>query len=336
MTGCCSWWPGRSWRWRHSSSSIFDDREPAVRHAAWTYLAATHLGTAFLLVLFVMLGELAGGSDFDRLSRRAQRSSRALLARLPAGAGRVRREGRHRAGACLAARGPPGCAEPCLGTDVGRDDQSRHLWPGADLDDARHAAGMVGLAVARDRRIERRSGRAVCAGAARSEAAARLLQRREYRDHPDRRRCRRAWTRDRHDAARGHRLCRRAAARAQSLDLQGPLVPCRRRGAARRAYARPGATRRALETDEVDRHDVSDRRHRDRRLAAAQRVRQRVPAVLRGFCRGHRAECGDCRRRPVDDHCHGADQRARRRLLRQGVRHRVPRLAAESGSGGGA
>jgi formate hydrogenlyase subunit 3/multisubunit Na+/H+ antiporter MnhD subunit len=44
---------------------VFDDREPAVRHAAWTYLAATHLGTAFLLVLFVMLGELAGGSDFS-------------------------------------------------------------------------------------------------------------------------------------------------------------------------------------------------------------------------------------------------------------------------------
>jgi formate hydrogenlyase subunit 3/multisubunit Na+/H+ antiporter MnhD subunit len=44
---------------------IFDDREAAVRHAAWTYLAATHLGTAFLLVLFVLLGDLAGSSDFD-------------------------------------------------------------------------------------------------------------------------------------------------------------------------------------------------------------------------------------------------------------------------------
>lgn len=44
---------------------VFDDREPAVRHAAWTYLAATHLGTAFLLVLFVVLGEFAGSSDFD-------------------------------------------------------------------------------------------------------------------------------------------------------------------------------------------------------------------------------------------------------------------------------
>ena len=36
-----------------------------MRHAAWTYLAATHLGTAFLLVAFVMLGQAAGSSDFD-------------------------------------------------------------------------------------------------------------------------------------------------------------------------------------------------------------------------------------------------------------------------------
>src|SRR5439155_18432177 len=44
---------------------IFDDRREAVRHAASTYLAATHLGTAFLLVLFVLLGRFAGSSDFD-------------------------------------------------------------------------------------------------------------------------------------------------------------------------------------------------------------------------------------------------------------------------------
>ena len=44
---------------------IFDDRRATVRHAAWIYLAATHLGTAFLLVLFVLLGNLAGDSDFD-------------------------------------------------------------------------------------------------------------------------------------------------------------------------------------------------------------------------------------------------------------------------------
>jgi hydrogenase-4 component B len=44
---------------------IFDDRQASVRHAAWTYLAATHLGTAFLLIMFVMVGGLAGTSDFS-------------------------------------------------------------------------------------------------------------------------------------------------------------------------------------------------------------------------------------------------------------------------------
>jgi formate hydrogenlyase subunit 3/multisubunit Na+/H+ antiporter MnhD subunit len=44
---------------------IFDDRQASVRHAAWTYLAATHLGTAFLLVMFVLVGGLAGTSDFS-------------------------------------------------------------------------------------------------------------------------------------------------------------------------------------------------------------------------------------------------------------------------------
>jgi hydrogenase-4 component B len=62
---------------------VFDDHEPAVRHAAWIYLAATHLGTAFLLVLFVMLGELAGSSDFGAypaaLSAHPELSSLAFL-----------------------------------------------------------------------------------------------------------------------------------------------------------------------------------------------------------------------------------------------------------------
>src|SRR6266567_409094 len=44
---------------------IFNDRQASVRHAAWTYLAATHLGTAFLLVLFVTLGGFAGTSYFS-------------------------------------------------------------------------------------------------------------------------------------------------------------------------------------------------------------------------------------------------------------------------------
>lgn len=44
---------------------IFEDRKAEARHAAWIYLAATHLGTAFLLVVFVALGEITGTSDFD-------------------------------------------------------------------------------------------------------------------------------------------------------------------------------------------------------------------------------------------------------------------------------
>ena len=47
---------------------IFDDQRAVVRHAAWTYLTATHIGTAFLLVLFVLLGERSGGSDFASYS----------------------------------------------------------------------------------------------------------------------------------------------------------------------------------------------------------------------------------------------------------------------------
>lgn len=45
---------------------MFDGDQPAVRQAGWTYLIATHLGTAFLLAMFLLLG--GGGTlDFDQL-----------------------------------------------------------------------------------------------------------------------------------------------------------------------------------------------------------------------------------------------------------------------------
>jgi hydrogenase-4 component B len=44
----------------------FEDKEEAVRSAGWTYLVATHLGTAFLLAFFLLLGREAGSLDFDR------------------------------------------------------------------------------------------------------------------------------------------------------------------------------------------------------------------------------------------------------------------------------
>ncbi len=45
----------------------FESEEAAVRQASWTYLVAMHLGTAFLLALFVLLGRGGGSLDFDRL-----------------------------------------------------------------------------------------------------------------------------------------------------------------------------------------------------------------------------------------------------------------------------
>ncbi len=47
---------------------VLEDETPAVRAAGWTYLVATHLGTAFLLVMFVVLGRHAGSLDFGALA----------------------------------------------------------------------------------------------------------------------------------------------------------------------------------------------------------------------------------------------------------------------------
>ncbi|MEN6452190.1 MAG: proton-conducting transporter membrane subunit [Thermoguttaceae bacterium] len=48
-----------------------EDEKESVRRAGWIYLVAMHLGTAFLLALFVLLGKNAGSLDFDRLSTAA-------------------------------------------------------------------------------------------------------------------------------------------------------------------------------------------------------------------------------------------------------------------------
>ncbi|MEN6626368.1 MAG: proton-conducting transporter membrane subunit [Candidatus Sumerlaeia bacterium] len=47
---------------------VMDDRHERVRRAGWTYLVATHIGTAFLFLMFVMLGQATGSMDFDRFS----------------------------------------------------------------------------------------------------------------------------------------------------------------------------------------------------------------------------------------------------------------------------
>lgn len=47
---------------------VFESEEDNTRRAGWTYLVATHIGTAFLLVLFCMLGTRAGTLDFSGFS----------------------------------------------------------------------------------------------------------------------------------------------------------------------------------------------------------------------------------------------------------------------------
>jgi len=52
----------------------FEDETASVRAAGWVYLVATHLGTAFLLMLFIFLGRDSGSLDFDHLSAEPARA----------------------------------------------------------------------------------------------------------------------------------------------------------------------------------------------------------------------------------------------------------------------
>ncbi len=46
---------------------MHEHHQPEVREAGWVYLVATHLGTAFLLVMFMLVWREAGTLDFDRM-----------------------------------------------------------------------------------------------------------------------------------------------------------------------------------------------------------------------------------------------------------------------------
>jgi formate hydrogenlyase subunit 3/multisubunit Na+/H+ antiporter MnhD subunit len=46
----------------------FEDEKESTRDAGWIYLVASHIGTAFLLALFIMLGRAHGSLDFDRFT----------------------------------------------------------------------------------------------------------------------------------------------------------------------------------------------------------------------------------------------------------------------------
>ncbi|HQU33032.1 MAG TPA: proton-conducting transporter membrane subunit [Thermoanaerobaculaceae bacterium] len=45
----------------------FEHRRDEVREAGWTYLVATHLGTAFLIAMFLLMGRAGGSLEFDEM-----------------------------------------------------------------------------------------------------------------------------------------------------------------------------------------------------------------------------------------------------------------------------
>ncbi|MDD5630359.1 MAG: proton-conducting transporter membrane subunit, partial [Elusimicrobia bacterium] len=57
----------------------FEHERQEVREAGWSYLVASHLGTAFVLVLFLALGRQAGSLDFDRFAAADPRSASLLF-----------------------------------------------------------------------------------------------------------------------------------------------------------------------------------------------------------------------------------------------------------------
>jgi len=59
---------------------MFEGEKADVRRAGWTYLVATHIGTAFLLVMFVLLGQPSGSLDFDDFGQIAGTPAVASLA----------------------------------------------------------------------------------------------------------------------------------------------------------------------------------------------------------------------------------------------------------------
>ena len=105
-------------------------RRRVLRQAGWIYLVAMHLGTACLLVLFLLLGRQSGSLDFDRLAAEPGLAGMVFLLAVVG----IRHQGRLHAAARLAARGASGGAVARLGGDERRDDQDRHLRPAADAD----------------------------------------------------------------------------------------------------------------------------------------------------------------------------------------------------------
>src|SRR3990172_1005236 len=253
---------------------------PALFPFARLSLAVDGLSAYFLLVIsFVAVAAALYGPAYLRAhspdagkARRggagggAPRRHDADAPVLP-GAGGLRHQGRCRAAPRLAASRAPRGPEPRLGAHVGRHAQGRDLRDTAlRLRSARPrgraAAVLLGMDGVGRRHALGRARRAVRASAARPEAPARVPQRRERRDHPDR-----GGARDAPVARgrRGHRPRDRGAHRLappyrEPRGVQGPALPRRGQRPLSHAPAQHGGARRARPAHALDGGVVPARR----------------------------------------------------------------------------
>ena len=102
---------------------LTDHEQASVRRAGWIYLAAMHLGTACLLVLFLLLGRSSGSLDFEQFA--CEPGLAGVLVCL--GGRRIRHESRLHSGSRLAAGGASRRAFARFRGDERRDDQDGDL-----------------------------------------------------------------------------------------------------------------------------------------------------------------------------------------------------------------
>ena len=271
------------------------------------------------------LAARTGSWDLGPMRERAGAGA-AVLAR----AGGLRPQGRHVSAARLAAVGARQRAQPRLGDPVRRRDQDGHLRARALQ---RLAAGArrrrLGGAALRRRRARCSASRSRSASTT-SSGCSRTTASRTSASSSSGSASR--WSPRRHgDAGVGAaRAGRRAAARLEPRPVQGAAVPRRRLGAARDRHARDEPAGRAVAgACRGPRACFALGRGGDLRPAAAQRLRQRVARVPRPVRRGHAARGRSAWAAVPGRDPAGRDGRAGAGVLREGLRRRLPRRAAQ-------
>ena len=231
---------------------------------------------------------------FADLAAGSQAASTARTLALVLRARGVRHQGRRRPVALLAAGRPRGGPVARLRGAVRRHAQDGDLRPAARAQPPGLTAGLVRVDPVRPRTRLGCAGRAVGAGPARSQAASRVPQRGEHRDHPA----------GHGGGSPGDGLWPAgggaagvhggAAAHAEPCAVQEPAVPGRGGGGAGDGHARDRPAGGPRAPDAADGGGVRDRVGGDRGLAAAQWLRERVGRVPARSSppRGHARPCG--------------------------------------------